>query len=54
MVKTHIQGDIWSNGWRVDEVGARVPEDYVSRHERDHLTQARASDAVRDPDGNGK
>ena len=50
-VRIHIQQDLWDEGWTISEVGTRMDEEYVSAHERNYLTQAQASDAVRDSDG---
>jgi hypothetical protein len=54
IVKTHIQGEVWSDGWKITAVGVRQSAEYVSSHERDHYTQAQASDAVRDSNGHWK
>lgn len=32
------------NGWRVSSIGGRMESGYLFRHERDYLTQRRASD----------
>jgi hypothetical protein len=34
----------WTHGWTVVEVYTSMSEEYVRAHERDHLTQAEASD----------
>ena len=35
VVKVHIQGDVWSDGWTIDSVGVRQDETHVLAHERD-------------------
>lgn len=35
---------VWDNGWQIDEVGARAPENQVLENSRDWKHQRKASD----------
>jgi len=48
-VKLRDDAGVWVDGWCVESVGAKVDASYVETHERDYLSQRKASDIARDP-----
>ncbi len=43
-IKLKKDDGTWDDGWKVDEVGTRAPEDQVLERERDYKHQRKASD----------